>query len=522
MSHQKAFTLIEMLVVVMIIGILSSFVLIQINSSINEGKDVKRKADIELLANAVVSYASDHYSSKPVTDTDGCEIGIDCGTEIENSLKVYLPTLPNDPNTGTAYVYQSDGNDCTISATLSDNTVYQYSCSSDSMVAGTPTNGVCGSAANTYNPGTTSFVGEFCDSGIANPETPVFPTVDGTYVEWQCPGTYLGDSTTCTAYRGADGVCGDVTRTTITAYLPTDTAWPSSNYCSTGTASSTPTFPLEGELATWSCLPLYAGDTASCEAYRGQDGVCGSSSVNPNDNFYLSSEINNPCSTGTVSTITTTLPATDYFKWTCSGIYTGSSSPQCAADLKVDGACGSANGGYYETVPAESIRCANGTTPTNTNLWTWGCEGLNGGTNTGGTILPTPAVATCAANQRQTCSALGGTMTTCGSNPCCQIPLAACPAGWSYSGYNTTYSTVDATYCIISIGTCLGSTGGNPQAYVYTWITGCPSPTGTCYCAGSHSTLTNFPGGKENAWMYNTCWPGYDYRYATITSVGCY
>lgn len=122
--NKKAFTLIEMLVVVMIIGILSSFVFIQINSSINAGKDVKRKADIELLANAVVSYSSDHYSSKPITDFDGCQIGVDCGTEIENSLKAYLPTLPNDPNSDTSYIYQSNGNDCTISATLSNGEVY--------------------------------------------------------------------------------------------------------------------------------------------------------------------------------------------------------------------------------------------------------------------------------------------------------------------------------------------------------------------------------------------------------------
>jgi prepilin-type N-terminal cleavage/methylation domain-containing protein len=410
MSHQKAFTLIEMLVVVMIIGILSSFVFIQINSSINEGKDVKRKADIELLANAVVSYSSDHYSSKPITDFDGCQIGVDCGTEIENSLKAYLPTLPNDPNSDAVYVYQSNGNDCTISATLSDNTVYQYSCTNDAITTGTPVTGVCGSAANTYDPGTTTFTGDFCASGNTNPTTPVFPSVDGTTVSWECSGEYLGDSTTCTAYRGADGVCGTVTTTTATAYLPSVNTWPSSNYCSVGT-TTTPSFPLEGGSTNWSCAPIYAGDTASCIAYRGQNGVCGTST---GDNYYLSTEINNPCSTGTVSTITTSLPATNYFKWTCSGIYTGSSSPQCTANLKVNGACGSANGGTYASVPGASVRCANGTTPTNTTNWTWGCNGLNGGTNTGGTILPTAAVATCSATYGAygVCSTTAGVCTT--------------------------------------------------------------------------------------------------------------
>jgi len=204
------------------------------------------------------------------------------------------------------------------------------------------------------------------------------------------------------------------------------------------------------------------------------------------------------------------LPDTNYFKWTCNGVYTGSSSPQCTANLKVNGACGSANGGYYTTVPGSSVRCANSTTPSNTNEWSWYCIGLNGGTNSG----------TCTAYQKQSCAYYGGTMTTCGGNSCCQMPLASCPSGWSYSGYNTTYSTISADYCFATIGSSCLYYSGHPQAYSYNWIQGCYAPTGLCYCPGSHSTLSN--SGTEYVKEYNECGPTTYYKYAAVISVGCY
>ena len=509
MSHQKAFTLIEMLVVVMIIGILSSFVFIQINSSINEGKDVKRKADIELLANAVVSYSSDHYSSKPITDFDGCQIGVDCGTEIENSLKAYLPTLPNDPNSNTSYIYQSNGNDCTISATLSNGEVYQYSCTNDAITTGTPVTGVCGTAANTYDPGTTTFTGDFCASGNTNPTTPVFPSVDGTTVSWECSGEYLGDSTTCTAYRGADGVCGTVTTTTATAYLPSVNTWPSSNYCSVGT-TTTPSFPLEGGSTNWSCAPIYAGDTASCIAYRGQNGVCGTST---GDNYYLSTEINNPCSTGTVSTITTSLPATNYFKWTCSGIYTGSSSPQCTANLKVNGVCPAV--ASYLNLTAGS--CTSGTVTsgsfTGTGPWYWGCSGLNGGTTTG-TSACSATLSSCPS---------GGTRTTCGTKNCCRYynSTKSCTSPLVYNGWNTTALPNPGCICYnAGAGPCTFCY--YPPAYNSTWSYSPSAPYSATdyYCMSSDAmnVACRYAGGLCDQWYY----PQQCNNTSVITSYGCW
>ena len=463
MFDQKAFTLIEMLVVITIIAIFSAFIVIQVNDSINAGKDVKRKADIELLANAVVSYSTENYSKKPIS-LYSCSIGVDCSPEVEDSLKTYMPTLPDDPNDDASYLYQSDGNDCTISALLSDGTVYQYSCTED-FTTGTPTIGACGSAANTYNPGSTVFVGDLCSSGIPNPLEPVFPSVDGTTVSWECPGSYFGDSATCTAYRGKDGVCGTRENTSSTAYPDSDTEWPSgSSLCLAGTATpSELTFPNKGSYVNWSCSPLYAGNTDSCESYHAQNGACGSSS---SGNFYLSSEITNPCGTGTVSTITTSLPAASYFKWSCNGIY-GGTSPQCTANLKVNGACGSANGGVYATVPGASVRCANSTTPSNTTNWTWGCYGLNGGTSTTTTA----------------CSATYGINGVCGSSSgsCVSGTPTTSVMNGSYWNWNCTGAGAGTS---ASCSTPIPLNGGAHYA------TQCPGISGWfCYPPNDYCTL---------------------------------
>ena len=58
--NSKAFTLIELLVVIAIIGMLSSIVLVSMNSSREKARDAKRKSDLEQMRTAVLLYADDH------------------------------------------------------------------------------------------------------------------------------------------------------------------------------------------------------------------------------------------------------------------------------------------------------------------------------------------------------------------------------------------------------------------------------------------------------------------------------
>lgn len=125
MSPRKSFTLVELLVVITIIGIVSSFIYIQTNNAINSGKDSKRKSDVALLASAVHVYSIG--SDLPVSSA--CNIGSTCSSEMEEALENQIGPLPSDPDSDKYYQYQSDGTNCTITAILSTGETYQYSCS---------------------------------------------------------------------------------------------------------------------------------------------------------------------------------------------------------------------------------------------------------------------------------------------------------------------------------------------------------------------------------------------------------
>ncbi|MFA5310105.1 MAG: type II secretion system protein [Candidatus Paceibacterota bacterium] len=537
---KKAFTLIELLVVLSIVGILAGFVFVQTNNAVNSGKDAKRKSDIALLASAAVGYQSESISM-PISS--GCSINVDCPTEINQALEGQLGTLPTDPNSGSSYRYQSDtGTDCTISAVLSTGETYQYSCNGDEMSQSAPLAGVCGSRANNSSSGYPSSQTDwttdttYCASTIPS-TTPAYPSTPGSSVSWTCPGTYLGDSVTCTAYRALDGVCGSGTANTYTI--------PTNNFCSTGTASS-----VSGEGPwNWTCAGVYGGTTPTCVANKSIDGVCGTSN---NGNYYDTSSIAAPCSIGATSAysgsgpwnwtcagvysgITPTCTAnkkvdgvcttgltyyttpssgsctagtatpvagTGPWTWSCTGVNSGATSGTCTANKKIDGVCGSSNGAYLPSPPTSNL-CSPGTASTS-GSWTWSCTGVNSGSSSG----------TCTAYQKQSCSALGGTMTDCGGVSCCRLPLSSCPGGWSFAGYTTT--TSGGGFACPG-GDCYSCAIGSGGIIVY----GC-GLIDNCYRTGSHS-WSNISYNSEWAFMNYACHPqSSQYKYSIITEIGCY
>ena len=286
--NKKAFTIIELMVVILVVGILSGFFIIQFNEVNDQAKDAKRMMDIESIANAVVLYSSDHQRSKPSTNGVACEINNDCPVEFSQSLAPYLAVLPSDPNLETYYIYKSDGNECTISAILSNGKTYEYSCSSDLSTIKSSVNGECGLANNSnyYDPPTTNL----CNQGTAS--------ASGSW-SWDCEGLYDGLDVSCSANKSVNGECG----LSNNSILPSP---PTTNLCNKGTASASGSW-------SWTCYGTNGGSNSStCSATYGINGSCSSTE--------------GVCISGTASSVTYVDYPSGYANWTCSGTGAGSSA----------------------------------------------------------------------------------------------------------------------------------------------------------------------------------------------------
>ncbi len=83
MKKHRGFTIIELLVVVAIIGILSSIVMVSLSSSKQKSRDAKRVSDIKTLQLALATYYSDNLQYP---------------TNLSPLVPNYLPVLPRDPS----------------------------------------------------------------------------------------------------------------------------------------------------------------------------------------------------------------------------------------------------------------------------------------------------------------------------------------------------------------------------------------------------------------------------------------
>jgi general secretion pathway protein G len=107
---QDGFTLIEMMVVILIIGLLALMIVPRLKGVADRAKRTKAQADISELKQALDRYYLDN-GSYPTTDQ-----GLQALVTPPTSGRVptnyeeggYIEKLPNDP-WGQPYVYQSDG-----------------------------------------------------------------------------------------------------------------------------------------------------------------------------------------------------------------------------------------------------------------------------------------------------------------------------------------------------------------------------------------------------------------------------
>jgi len=137
MNKNKGFTLIELLVVIAIVGVLSSVVLVSLNTARMKARDTQRLMDMREFQKALAFYY-DKYGQYPAADSipldDGGDAhnnsnGWDVGSGIDNSrillredpkILEFISKTPQDPmqDAGDGYRYSRYGagaNGCNVS-----------------------------------------------------------------------------------------------------------------------------------------------------------------------------------------------------------------------------------------------------------------------------------------------------------------------------------------------------------------------------------------------------------------------
>ena len=91
-QKKRWFTLVEMLIVIVIIWVLAAALIPRLTSVRWRANDVARKADLQQVATAIVSYSMDK-AAYPTIATDSWNL-----SSLSWLLKSYVTVLPSDPN----------------------------------------------------------------------------------------------------------------------------------------------------------------------------------------------------------------------------------------------------------------------------------------------------------------------------------------------------------------------------------------------------------------------------------------
>ena len=118
----KAFTLVEMLIVIVIIGILIASLMPRMQSAQGRARDVARKNDLSQIQTAIITSAQDRggypgMSTNTWKDAKGsgsvtnANEWIDVSSIAENLMKAWMSSVPTDPNKSNTFKWIGSGNE---------------------------------------------------------------------------------------------------------------------------------------------------------------------------------------------------------------------------------------------------------------------------------------------------------------------------------------------------------------------------------------------------------------------------
>lgn len=103
--EQSGFTIVELLIVVVVIGILAAITIVAYNGISQRGRDSARSSDTAAIKKAIELYNVDNGKYPTVGSTD---TGYDSSILASTLVPTYISKLPTDPKTGNfnyQYVY---------------------------------------------------------------------------------------------------------------------------------------------------------------------------------------------------------------------------------------------------------------------------------------------------------------------------------------------------------------------------------------------------------------------------------
>lgn len=110
LKNEKGFTLVELLIVISILGILSTITVQSFSGKTDEAKKVKANSNVQIINSAIDIYKIDHKGNLPPHDS--WEKLMDALT----SKDEYGPYLKSEVKDSDGYKYKVDPTTCVISA----------------------------------------------------------------------------------------------------------------------------------------------------------------------------------------------------------------------------------------------------------------------------------------------------------------------------------------------------------------------------------------------------------------------